>query len=110
MAINKHAQISLRGCAGWSAPLLFANPRRQVFSRRGPFEPAHNKINNLTGLAKTQIGLDKGLVGQEFSRKLRPLATQLEHSRYSDQPGQMPRLIRVLGGTKSNVLYWSTSQ
>ena len=28
--------ISLRGCAGWSAPLLFANPRRQVFSRRGP--------------------------------------------------------------------------
>ena len=28
--------IRLRGCAGWSAPLLFANPRRQVFSRRGP--------------------------------------------------------------------------
>ena len=22
--------IRLRGCAGWSAPLLFANPRRQV--------------------------------------------------------------------------------
>ena len=30
------ALIRLRGCAGWSAPLLFANPRRQVFSRRGP--------------------------------------------------------------------------
>ena len=30
------ALISLRRCAGWSAPLLFANPRRQVFSRRGP--------------------------------------------------------------------------
>ena len=29
------ALISLRGCAGWSASLLFANPRRQVFSRRG---------------------------------------------------------------------------
>ena len=29
------AVIRLRGCAGWSAPLLFANPRRQVFSRRG---------------------------------------------------------------------------
>ena len=28
------ALIRLRGCAGWSAPLLFANPRRQVFSRR----------------------------------------------------------------------------
>ena len=26
----------LRGCAGWSAPVLFANPQRQVFSRRGP--------------------------------------------------------------------------
>ena len=39
------ALISLRECAGWSAPLLFANHRRQVFSRRGPdklckqFEP-----------------------------------------------------------------------
>ena len=31
--------ISLRGCAGWSVPLLFANPRRQVFSRRGPTNP-----------------------------------------------------------------------
>ena len=30
------ALIRLRGCAGWSAHLLFANPRRQVFSRRGP--------------------------------------------------------------------------
>ena len=27
----------LRGCAGWSAPLLFENHRRQVFSRRGPY-------------------------------------------------------------------------
>ena len=30
------ALIRLRGCAGWSAPVLFATPRRQVFSRRGP--------------------------------------------------------------------------
>ena len=30
------ALIRLRGCAGWSAPLLFANPRWQVLSRRGP--------------------------------------------------------------------------
>ena len=30
------ALIRLRGCAGWSAPVLFANPGRQVFSRRGP--------------------------------------------------------------------------
>ena len=31
------ALIRLHGCAGWSAPVLFANPRRQVFSRRGPY-------------------------------------------------------------------------
>ena len=29
--------IRLRGCAGWSAPVLFANPRRQVFLRSGPY-------------------------------------------------------------------------
>ena len=37
--INKRitkALIRLSGCAGWSAPVLFANPRRQVFSRFGP--------------------------------------------------------------------------
>ena len=32
------ALISLCGWAGWSVPLLFANPRRQVFSRQGPIE------------------------------------------------------------------------
>ena len=31
------ALIRLRGCAGWSAPVLFANPRRKIFSRRGPY-------------------------------------------------------------------------
>ena len=31
------ALIRLRECAGWSASVLFANPRRQVFLRRGPF-------------------------------------------------------------------------
>ena len=30
------ALIRLRGCAIWFAPVLFANHRRQVFSRRGP--------------------------------------------------------------------------
>ena len=32
------ALIRLRGRAGWSAPVLFANPRRQVFSCRGPYD------------------------------------------------------------------------
>ena len=31
--------IRLRGCAGWSVPVLFENHRRQVFSRRGPYAP-----------------------------------------------------------------------
>ena len=39
------ALIKLRGCAGWSAPLLFANPRRHVFLRRGPYD-AFQKANN----------------------------------------------------------------
>ena len=30
------ALIRLRACTGWSAPVLFANPQRQVFSRQGP--------------------------------------------------------------------------
>ena len=34
---NKKALIRLRGCAGVSAPVLFTNPRRQGFSRRGPY-------------------------------------------------------------------------
>ena len=34
---KKKALIRLRGCAGWSAPLLFTNPPRQGFSRRGPY-------------------------------------------------------------------------
>ena len=35
------ALIRLCGCAGWSAPVLFANPRRQGFSHCGPKMPPH---------------------------------------------------------------------
>ena len=38
------ALIRLRGYQGWSAPLLFANLRRQVFLRRGPYNDI--SINN----------------------------------------------------------------
>ena len=38
------ALIRLCGCAGWPVPLLFTNHRRQVFSRRGPYNP----INDLS--------------------------------------------------------------
>ena len=33
------ALIRLRGCAGWSAPLMFANTGRQGSFRRGPYAP-----------------------------------------------------------------------
>ena len=41
------ALIRLRGCAGWSAPLLFANSQRQVFSPRGPFGCVFEKCDSL---------------------------------------------------------------
>ena len=36
------ALISLRGWAGWSAPLLFAKPQRQVLPWRGPYGCSEN--------------------------------------------------------------------
>ena len=33
---NKKGADQLRGCPGWSVPVLFANSRTQVFSRQGP--------------------------------------------------------------------------
>ena len=45
MQITK-ALIRLHRCSGWSAPLLFANHRRQVFSRRGPYG-LHYTVNVL---------------------------------------------------------------
>ena len=43
--------IRLRGCAGWSAPLLFANLRRQVFSRLGPNIVCYFVLRKSTNLA-----------------------------------------------------------
>ena len=37
------ALIRLRGCAGWSAPVLFANPRRQ--DRKPMLHPYHNHMH-----------------------------------------------------------------
>ena len=43
------ALIRLHGCAGWSAPLLFAITWRQGFSRRGPYSPNnHEKYGKLS--------------------------------------------------------------
>ena len=42
--------ISLHRCVGWSAPLLFANPQRQVYSHRGSylFQPEMAKSNEFS--------------------------------------------------------------
>ena len=40
------ALIRLLGCAGWSAPVLFANPRKQIFLRRGPYDIT-NLLNSI---------------------------------------------------------------
>ena len=54
------ALIRLRGCAGWSAPVFFANHRRQVFSRRGPYVlvllARYCKDIHLTVLFNTGVG------------------------------------------------------
>ena len=43
--LKTKALIRLRECAGWSAPVLFANPQRQVLSRRGLYNPDNNPEN-----------------------------------------------------------------
>ena len=47
------ALIRLRGCAGWSVPVFFPNPRRQFFSRCGPYNIEHKLY--LLGFARPLI-------------------------------------------------------
>ena len=44
------ALIRLRGCTGWSVPLLFPNLRRQVFLRRGPYIEAPPSFTSDLGI------------------------------------------------------------
>ena len=63
------ALIRLSGCAGWSAPLLLAIPRRQVFSRRGPLVIGCNnshKISNDIQLLKVKTEIVVALFGWIF--------------------------------------------
>ena len=52
------ALIRQRGCTGWSVPVLFANLRRQVFSRQGPYINGSSKLNC--------IKLDKDAINREW--------------------------------------------
>ena len=54
------ALIRLRICAGWSAPLLFANPRIRFFSRRGPdiiYSCARIQVSDLWALLFHMFGM-----------------------------------------------------
>ena len=65
------ALIRLRRCADWPAPVLFANPRRQVFSRRGP-----NVTNVLISghkTAKTLIKLRRQIYNVDNSKHVRKI-------------------------------------
>ena len=59
------ALIRLRGCAGWSAPLLFANPRIQVISRHSPYN-----IALLQGHDQTDLYYQARGYGHQRSRDL----------------------------------------
>ena len=115
------ALIGLRGCAGWSAPLLFAYDIRHIFSWPGSFYTGQNHakffFSNSTNQmsrsmtkptkwcvrpAKTQISLGIRPVWAESLlstwKKHGTLATHWVHSEDSDQTGWMPRLIWAFAG------------
>ena len=54
--------IRLRGCAGWSAPLLLATLRRHVFSRRGLVKSVYQKNNFLISQPKHMLWVLKRTV------------------------------------------------
>ena len=45
--------ILLLGCVGWSAPVLFANSRRQFFSRQGPYKSVHGGVGGGGGIVSS---------------------------------------------------------
>ena len=71
------ALIRLRGCAGWSAPVLFANTRKQVFSCRGP----HHAITDKSKQRPPHTGLDV----TNLSLGFRLSKTQISLLSYIDQ-------------------------
>ena len=68
------ALISQRGCPGWSVPLLFANPRRQVFPRQGPYD--HVAINkDFLSFKKLYIIQVNSIIDKYFLSKIKMYST-----------------------------------
>ena len=57
--------IRLRGCAGWSAPVLVANHRRQVFSRQGPCDQRQDIMLKLWEPSPTRGGTKPNTWGNQ---------------------------------------------
>ena len=74
-ANTKGANQTVRS-AGWSAPVLFANPRRQVFSRRCPYDQAH-EISVHVHVSKTLLS---NAGSGEFAKRHRLVSQSLHCS------------------------------
>ena len=65
------ALIRLRGCAGWSALLLFANPRRQVYShRRGYYYDINQVISYWRSYSSSVSRIGPEAINNKFFDKL----------------------------------------
>ena len=69
-----NAPISLRSCAGWSAHLLFANPRRPVFLHRRPF---HIEISRVKETGYTLSAVDCFKEASDSKNNLRCISSVL---------------------------------
>ena len=103
--------IRLRECAGWSAPLLFANLRRQVFLLRGPNEEVKYQRRNWHPLSSVIKGRSRNLLRCMLSKediKFTELSYQKEEVNFCE--------LVIKGGVrglscKPNIyVSWSTSE
>ena len=63
-----NALISLHSCAGWSAHLLFANPRRPVFLQRRPFHIERSRVKE-TGYTLSAVDCFKETSDSKNNRR-----------------------------------------
>ena len=104
----------LSWCYWWRClNVSYIHPRynRIPQSCREPNEPRHDKTNKVSVRpTKTQISLGIRPVWSESSlsawKNIGSLATHWTHSKASDQPGRMPKLIWVFAGLHSFCWFW----
>ena len=99
------ALISLRGCAGWSAPLLFATPWRPVLSQWGPNKALHffseqyereaNEFwNSFYGIHQNRFFKDRHWLFTEFP-ELAPEFLHTESGSSMISSGMFPLLLLI---------------